>query len=254
MSVERSVNEAADEALTNAMYRYTFGIIGNGVFGLEGRGIGTGVGVLWNSTFLILTAAHTMQTTPNEQLYFLLPREAVAFLGSGIYSEGPPSDITKRVQLQTQQFALDDERDLAAFILPEQTEEQARRHFYLLDTSHTSPQVAKQIGFMGYPEATRLPAGANFMATPYSSFGEMVAVPNDCSPDSQMAVSYRTSGSVDPHGLSGGGLWMPTSPAGALWTPAISLVGLVIQVDPEPQVLLGLRVEELVRFLETNLS
>src|SRR6185312_158608 len=145
MSVEHPVNEAADEALTNAMYRHTFGIIGNGAFGLEGRWIGTGVGVLWNGTFLILTAAHTMQATPNEGIYFLLPGETAAFQASSIYSKTPPPVISQRVQLMNQQSILDDKRDLAAFVLPAQTPEQVRRHFYLLDDSHTTPQGAQQI-------------------------------------------------------------------------------------------------------------
>ena len=56
-----AINDAADVALSNAMYRYTFGIVGNGEGGLEGRGIGTGIGVSWRGQFLILTAAHTME-------------------------------------------------------------------------------------------------------------------------------------------------------------------------------------------------
>ena len=251
-NVERQVNEAADVALTNAMYRHTFGIVGDGGSGHMGRGVGTGVGVFWNGTFLILTAAHTVQTTPNEQLFFLLPHDSVVFQGSSIYSQTPPCNVSMRVQLESQQSFLDDKNDLAAFVLPEQTEEKAKRHFYLLGDSHTTPQAARQIGFLGYPGATRRPVGLNFMATPYSSFGKMVAVPEDCNPDSQIAISYPASCSVDPHGLSGSGLWISGSSSGALWTPGISLVGLVTHFDPKPQILLGLRVEELVSFLKAN--
>ena len=49
------LNKVADLAVTNAMSRYTFGIIGNGKDGSEGKGIATGIGVLWKGTYLILT-------------------------------------------------------------------------------------------------------------------------------------------------------------------------------------------------------
>jgi hypothetical protein len=253
-NAENKINEAADEALANSMYRHTFGIIGDGKRGIEGRGLGTGVGVIWNGSFLILTASHTMQITPDERLFFLLPYETVVFQGSGIHVQPALYNISNRVQLESKTILLDDERDLAAFVLANQTEEQLTRHFYLLDDSHTTPQSAKQIGFVGYPAKTKLSVGLNFMASPYSSFGEMVDLQEDWNPDSEVAVSYLTSNSVDPPGLSGSGLWLPKSSAGGLWTPGVSLIGLITQYEPKHQLLLGIRVEELTSFLKTNLS
>src|SRR5215472_1240741 len=159
---DHALNKAADEAITNTMYRFTFAVIGDNRFGLEGRGIGTGIGIRWNRTFLILTAAHTMQTTPDERRYFLLPGTAVAFQESGIHATTPRPRFNRRVQLVSQQSVLDDEWDLAAFVLPEQTDEGAQQHFYPLDSSHTTPVTPKQIGFLGYPEETRRPAGPGF--------------------------------------------------------------------------------------------
>jgi hypothetical protein len=49
-SAEEQVNEAATEALANAMYRDTFGIIGEGGTGSGGQSLGTGVGVFWKGT------------------------------------------------------------------------------------------------------------------------------------------------------------------------------------------------------------
>lgn len=199
---------------------------------------------------MILTAAHTMQTTPGERQYFLLPGDTLAIQESTMRAAPPAPTFNMRLQLVSQHAVLDDERDLAAFILPEQTE--AKRHFYALDTAHKTPAAAAQVGLVGYPEATRLPAGAGFMATPYSTFREIVAPPGDCNPDSQVAVTYPTASSVDAHGLSGAGIWLPDTAAGPVWTPAIRLVGLVTHIDPKSQRLLGLKVEELARFLAAN--
>ncbi len=236
------------------MYRYTFGIVGNGKGGLEGGGLGTGIGVSWRGHFLILTAAHTMETTAYEQLYILLPHESLVTPASSIRTDWtlPPSIGNTRVQFNDPQVLLDSDRDLAAFVLPSQDLEQARRHFYILDESQTTPPPVTQIGFLGYPKATRLTMGLNFVATPYSSCGPMMAVPPGNDPDSQIAISYPSSASVDPHGVSGSGLWLPTCATVGLWTPEVSLVGLITHYDPQPQVLLGYRVEELVTFLKTH--
>lgn len=45
------------------MYRHTFGIVVDGQFGTEGRGLGSGTAVLWNGTYLILTADHVVAGT-----------------------------------------------------------------------------------------------------------------------------------------------------------------------------------------------
>jgi len=250
--VARGINEAATEALANAMYRYTFGIVGVG--GSGSQSLGTGVGVFWKGTYLILTAAHTMEAVPYERLHFLLPNEGVHFEGSSVAAQSFPVTIRKRLQLENPHSLLaDNGEDIAAFVLEVQVYEQGQRHFYPLNTSHVTPSVAKQVGILGYPGATRLPVGQNFMATPYVSFGEIIDVPSGYDPNSRIAIRYPTAQSVDPHGLSGCGLWVTEQKsAEELWTPALSLVGLVTDWLVQPQLLIGYRVEELVKFLDSK--
>jgi hypothetical protein len=90
------------------------------------------------------------------------------------------------------------------------------------------------------------------MATPYVTFGGMVnLLPRQSEP--QMSITYLLPQNVDPHGLSGSGAWTQTEKAeGIVWTPRISLVGLVTEYDSERQVLTGYRVEEIVQFLKTK--
>jgi hypothetical protein len=225
--VARGINEAATEALTNAMYRYTFGIVGEG--GSGSQSLGTGIGVFWKGTYLILTAAHTMEAIPYERLHFLLPNEGVLFQGSSVAAQSSPVSIRRRLQLKNPQSLLaDNGEDIAAFVLEDQVHEEGQRHFYHLNDSHAAPHAAKQVGILGYPGATRLPMGQNFMATPYVNFGEMKDVPAGYDPNSRIAISYPTAHSVDPHGLSGCGLWMTEQgSAEELWTPTLSLMGLV---------------------------
>jgi hypothetical protein len=195
--VVQGINEAATEALSNAMYRYTFGIVGEG--GSSSQSLGTGVGVFWKGTYLILTAAHTMEAIPYERLHFLLPNEGVHFQGSSVAPQSSPVSIRKRLQLENPRSLLaDNGEDIAAFVLEEQEHEEGQRHFFHLNNSHLTPPVAKQVGILGYPGATRVPVGENFMATPYVSFGEMIDVPAGYDPNSRIAIRYPTAHSVDP--------------------------------------------------------
>jgi hypothetical protein len=245
------LNEAATEALGSAMYRFTFGIIGDAKGSVEGRGLGTGIGLRWNETYLILTAAHTVQETPYERLYFLLPDDTVQFFGSKIPAQPTPVQLRHRFQLDDPKALLaDDEDDLAALILPEQPDE-TKRHFYELDEARVTPTSAKQVGFLGYTKATALSVGDNFVATLYLSFGEKSDVPSTYDPKSRMSVSYPLAESVDPHGLSGSGLWVSPNP-GIIWSPNISLVGLITDHDSKLHVLIGYRVERLIEFLKSK--
>jgi hypothetical protein len=256
-NAEHQLNAAADSAIVNAMYRYTFGIVANGKGALVGRGLGAGVGVLWRDQFIIVTAAHTMETTPNEALFFLLPSDNLQVEGSGISAHPAQVTVRRRVQLESQNAILDDERDLAAFVLPKQIHETASKHFYRLDDLQQTPSSDKQVGFLGYPEDTRRAVGTAFMATPYPSFGEMVNQLLDWNCDIQLGVRYLfpSEHSIDPHGLSGSGLWISQlDPRAKVWQPNITLIGLVTHFDPKAQLLIGYRVETLVDFLKTIVS
>ncbi len=249
---ETRLNEAATEALPNAMYRYTFGIVGNGKTGGEGQGLGTGIGILWRNTHLILTAAHTMHTTPYESLFFLLPDEGVRFEGSSITPQLAPFTARKRVLLDNPHSLLSEDEDLAAFILPNQVYEKGQRHFYDLDPSRSAPMGAQQFGFLGYPGSARLAVDKNFMATPYVSFGTQAVMPEGYDPRTRIAISYPATASIDPHGLSGGGIWLPTArPDTVLWTPEIFLTGLITNWEPSAEALIAYRLETLIAFLNS---
>jgi hypothetical protein len=95
--------------------------------------------------------------------------------------------------------------------------------------------------------------GQNFMSTSYVSFGDMAGLPDGYDPESQISIRYPSSQSVDPHGLSGCGLWvMEVNSATELWTPTISLVGLVTHWLPQHELLIGYRIEKLIEFLNTK--
>ncbi|MFZ0799093.1 MAG: hypothetical protein WCA13_10970 [Terriglobales bacterium] len=243
------MNDAAAEALVNAMYRYTFGIVGDGGGGSEGRGLGTGVGLVWKNTYLIVTAAHAMQSTPYERLSFLLPDESVHFADSDLRAEATPIAIRKRFELEKPKTIIDDNHDLAAFILEKQEQERGQRHFYQLDDHHTAPTVRDQVGVVGYPGATKLAIGEYFMPTPYWTFGELHDVPPSFDVQDRISMSYPIDRTVDAHGLSGCGMWISNS-CGAFWSASVSLIGITTDYEPSSESLIGYKVESVIHFLQ----
>src|SRR5258708_27165233 len=84
----------AATAMAYAMYPYTFGIVQDDGHGNEGRDIGTGIGVRWQGNHMILSAAHTVQQTPEDRLYFFLPSDELQI------AETPSTADPNRIQFR----------------------------------------------------------------------------------------------------------------------------------------------------------
>ena len=244
----------AGQAMAHAIARYTFGIIQNDRFGREGRGIGTGFGVVWRGNFLILTAGHTLRQTPDEMLYYLLP----SLKGISIAESATSVDWTKfsfqaRVQIEKPNVLLSADEvndDLAAVVLPPQPQAVSERHFYGLDENHTTPRVGCPVAFLGYPAAQAEVIGDNYAAMPYYDCGEICeGVPDkDYNPNDHLLIDYPRAGDVDPHGLSGSGIWCSRS-SGLVWSPSLRLAGLLTHYFDDKRALRGYRVETVIAFL-----
>lgn len=247
---ERKVNQAATEALGNAIYRYTFGVVGDGAFGAEGRSIGTGIGVRWKGNCFIMTAAHVVNQTPESRLYFFLPSSTLQFSHLRVAAGPSACEMTLRFTLDRPDIVFADDNDLAAVRMPRQSGE-ATTSFYELHESHTSPAGAKQVGFMGYPKDTRIAIGRNFIATPYLEFGEQIDAAEGLDQKSQLAVRYPPNNTIEPPGLSGSGFWVFPPPTKKIWTPGVSLVGLVTCYDKQDDLLIGYRVEKVIELLQS---
>jgi len=237
----------AATAMAYAMYPYTFGIVQDDGHGSEGRDIGTGIGIKWKKCHLILTAAHTVQQTPEDRLYFFLPSDELQ-IGETLSDANPDRvQFRERVMLAKPRILLGD-HDLAAVLLPEQTKETSERHFYELDGEHSSPEVGAPTAVMGYPAARMLALAENYVATPYHDCGSVAPLPADEDQSDRIAVTYSSSEDVDPSGLSGSGIWC-AKPPGTIWAPRLRLAGLVSHYDGSSNTLIGYRVEVLASFL-----
>jgi hypothetical protein len=250
--IEREINNAATEAIGNRMYCLTFGIVGDAKGGAEGRSLGTGIGIRWGKAYVILTAAHVIEQTPDERLYFLLPGDTLIHPSSAIPVKNGQVELRRRSVLEKPDVLLSDDFDLAAVILEGQPEEVGKYHFYDLDRAHATPSTPTQAGFLGYPGASAIPVGQNFMSTVYYDFGQIGDVPPIYDQQSQVSVNYPPKDQVDPHGLSGSGMWFVPPIRKKLWAPDVSLAGLVTRYDYDQNVLIGYKVEKLIEFLDSK--
>lgn len=248
MTNDFAIERAAGNAMMHAMSRFTFGIVGD-ANGLEGRGLGTGVGLVWEGKNLILTAAHTLETTPYERMYFFLPVAELQVTDSAASVSWSEVGFQVRQQLEKPQVLLGED-DLAAILVPDQPKETTERHFYSLDEDHFTPGTGTEVGYLGYPGARSQQVGKNYSASLFGDFGDICEASRGLS-QSEFFVPYRPGSDPDPHGLSGSGVWHSRS-AGKIWVPQIALAGLVTKYDAENQLLVCYRVETIVEFLKSH--
>jgi hypothetical protein len=107
------------------------------------------------------------------------------------------------------------------------------------------------MGYLGYPAAAAHPVGRNYAAMPSHGFGKICLSSCRYDLDTEFAVEYVPGDELDPHGFSGSGVWHSRS-TGKVWSPQISLAGLVTSYYRTSQVLICCRVETLVGFLSAN--
>jgi hypothetical protein len=248
---EAKLGHLAGLAMAQGMYPYTFGIVGDGIHGDQGKSLGTGIGVQWGSTSLILTAAHTLETTPYDRMYFFLPMGSLEFVESAASADPSRTKLQYRNELVSPKVVLDETgEDIAAVLLPTQSHETIRDHFYPLVENQVLPAVVSEVGYLGYPGVRALPYGKNYMVSPYHDFGNVAVGGTNHNTRKEILIEYRPA-EIDPHGLSGSGVWYSQS-AGAVWAPRVALAGLLTQYDSSERMLIAYRVEALVEFLKVH--
>jgi hypothetical protein len=244
------VPRLAGAAMAQAMYPYTFGIVTD-YDGMEGRGLGTGVGVVWRGTFLIATARHVIADTTPQRVYYLLPQQNLQIPESSASSDWSQVKYGLRCVLETPRILYGDP-DLAAILVPQQTEPTAAHHFYGLEGNEGTPLAGANVGYFGYPAAAAKPVGRNYAAMPSYGFGKICLPKCQYDPDTEFAVEYAPRDELDPHGFSGSGVWHSLS-SGKVWSPRISLAGLITSYYRASQILCCCRVERLISFLSADL-
>ncbi|MEK6285962.1 MAG: hypothetical protein AABO57_09505 [Acidobacteriota bacterium] len=245
------VERFAQRAWVNAMYAYSFGIVGN-LNGHEGRSLGTGIGVCWNDIHLVLTAAHTLADTPVDRLYLMVPASTLEIGDSLADVDRSKVLVQTRGQFEGSRVVISKENDLAAVVLPHQSDD-ATQHFYRFDSRRTIAPPGTVVGLFGYPACRAKPMGvrANYAVLPFCDLGQVCIGPINHNHKTQLLVKYYAGAEVDPHGLSGGGIWN-FKKSSLIWSPKLVLAGLMTNYDRKKGVIIGYRVATLLRFLRKS--
>jgi hypothetical protein len=236
--------------MAHAMYRYTFGIVSD-YRGMEGRGLGTGVGIAWRGSFVIATAKHVIEDTAPQRLYYFLPGDRLQIPESQASADWTQVRCQLRFTLENPRILYGD-GDLAVILLPEQPSHAGKTHFYGLEENQTTPPIGTNLGYFGYPAAAAVPVGKNYAARPSHGFGEICAPSCQYDTQKEFAVRYEPGDELDPHGFSGSGTWYSRS-TGKVWSPEACLAGIVTSYYRISRVLICGRIEILTSFLAENL-
>lgn len=233
--------------VVSSMSRYTFGIVQPSKYLVESQELATGVGIKWHEKYFILTAAHVVAHCPEQTLRFFLPANEINFAPSDL-RQGLRFEIRGLMELgnpQTPVFADDENLDLALIKLPQQQTQV--EHFIPLDDTITSPPEGTETGIFGYPHVAKIPWKSNFMASPVSLFGKLVADGTAClhPPLQDFTVQYGLS--FGPKGFSGSGVWFWQHEP--VWLPQPRLAGLITRYCPMDDVLSGYSIETIMKFL-----
>ncbi len=237
-------------AVAQAMFTYTFGIVTDSQ-GLEGKGLGTGVGAIWRGKYVIATAKHVIEGTPPERIYYFLPQDSLQIEESSSSIDWARCKWSMRYSLESPRILSGTTDDLAVIVLPEQLQDAGKKHFYVLDEVHATPSVNTVVGYLGYPSARTQPFGENYAVTPCHAFGQIRTPTCDYDLNREFAITYTPGSELDPRGFSGSGAWQPCS-EGMIWSPRIRLAGIVTNYYRNSQVLICCRIERLASFLAQN--
>lgn len=235
--------------VASAMSRHTFALVEPSKHGVENQEIATGVGVRWKGQYLILTAGHVVDYCPEETLRFFLPARDIRFAPQ---DPQPTLDVELRALLELRDpkpavFA-DHPIDLAAIVLPPQPG--AEDCFAILDERATMPADGAQVGVFGYPGASKIPVGKNYMASPEHFFDSLDAAGMACQHEPQQDFTLPYLMPHRANGYSGSGVWyFPTEP---LWSPEPRLCGILTTECTIDKVVSGYSIDTVVKFLQDN--
>jgi hypothetical protein len=137
-------------------------------------------------------------------------------------------------------------------VLPRQSGE-VTGHFYRFDSRGTIAPPGTVVGLFGYPACRAKPMGVspNYAVLPFSDLGQVCIGSIKHNHKTQLLVKYYAGAEVDPHGLSGGGIWN-FKKSSLIWSPNLLLAGLMTNYDRKREVIIGYRAATLRRFLRNS--
>ncbi len=251
-----AIQDAAAEALKEAVPWHTVGIITRSSAGDCEQGIGTGAVVRWHKHSLILTAKHVVEGTPPEELWFYLRPDGT--LNTHAVQDVNPANIglESRRRLPVCAVVLSEAEDLALLDLDVPPTGIDNLRFHALDGDASTPQPGEMVIVAGYPSDLGHPVGQGAMAAFLSIQATFIEQPrplHNHSPANHFLARHEFStDGIHARGISGAGVWFRRIISSGIWHANLELAGIATHYYPDEQLLEVVRVERVISFLRST--
>ena len=229
---------------------------------------GTGSLVKIKGKSFIVTCKHVLKPGhKNEDLRFLYRSEkAFRWVDKEVIREISIYKIYKHVYKTfpqnipiTNRIYSDDEDDLVLLEVDMSSHEVTQYNFFDMNLDALTPEANTPVYFMGFSRelARRATMYGDIGVFPFFGISPIIdkkVNSDDFNPERHFLIDFRTFGideyNMNPHGLSGCGLWSRT-PSGPdkLWTANIYLVGIQHGYFRRSEVLKATRIERLIQLV-----
>ena len=243
------------DALEEAAYWHTVAIIEK-----SGKTIGTATAIRWRDRTFLITAQHVTHNTSNQELWFFFRPPGTLERTNWRTAPVGPIKLTPPFRLNIIGRYEDRRVDLAALeLIPRLERDQNIRFYELPDAAKTPRPRPEDVWAIGFPEdSVEKIAKATYAFASSPLWAKVVKTPRPA-PDgfnSRKHILFDFQPAHEgrkPQGFSGSGLWFrDKTPKDKVWMPGLNLLGICTHYYPERKLLRLVRVEALLRFLQSK--
>ena len=228
---------------------------------------GSGSLIKIGKRFFILTCKHVVKESySNDKLsFFFKPDKEWQDASINEIKKSSLPELTRKTKGKSfpeeftiiNRFYSDDTDDLVLLELSQSSPQVKKYAFYDLSTRKiVNPEINMSVYLCGFSvELTKLDKRHGFCLFPYflgSHISDKKIDSSGFNPSRHFLIDFeKTEDSVDPHGLSGCGVWtrLPSG-EGNLWTPNLYLVGVETCVYEKSQLLGATKVDRISKLIK----
>jgi hypothetical protein len=243
------------DALEEAAYWHTVAIIEK-----SGKTIGTATAIRWRDRTFLITAQHVIRKTGNQELRFFFRPPGTLERTKWRTAPVGPIKLASPFRLNIIGRYEDPRADLAALELIPRLESEQNIRFYELPNEAKTPRPRPQdVWAIGFPEdSVEKIAKAAYAFASSPLWAKVVKTPRPA-PDGfnrrkHMLFDFQPAhDGRKPQGFSGSGIWFrDKTPKDKVWMPDLRLLGICTHYYPQRKLLRLVRVEALLRFLQSK--
>jgi hypothetical protein len=243
------------KAIEEAVAWHTVSLIAD-----KSKSVATGSAILWGERPLILTANHVVKDSPDDDIWFhFRPEGTMKRAPINKLHSHPEMQYTHKVKIHIGRRYTSEDLDLVALEVERSIETEHRLRFFALAKESFTPPAETIVVMIGHPFdlAKRVAPGtaASFSMIQWSRIKENPKSHlKDFNPANEFVTDFKAVHQVKhAGGFSGAGVWFDR-PTDGVWHPNLGLAGVCTHYYHRPKLLLVVRIEHVLRFLDAAFS